>query len=64
MGDRVATLMELERQRAARHALPWQLLGLVLIVVAVGALAGIWWAVGVVGVLLFAGGVLREAGWL
>ena len=63
MGDRVSTLRELRRQREARPL--WaQGAGLVLMCVAVGALAGVFWAVLLFGALLFAGGVLREAGWL
>lgn len=60
----MATLTELKRHRAAHNALLWQLLGLVLIVLAVGMLAGPWWGVLLAGVLVLVGGVLREAGWI
>jgi hypothetical protein len=57
-------LIELKRRSAAHNPLLWQLLGLALIVLAVGVLAGPWWGVLLAGVLAFVGGMLREAGWI
>lgn len=58
----MATLLEVKR--AGRWALLWQLLGLLLVLVAVAMLAGPWWGVLLAGVLAFGGGILREAGWI
>ncbi len=37
-----------------------QLVGLLMLCVAVGVLAGVWWAVGFAGLMLLAGGTLAE----
>ncbi|WP_344231460.1 hypothetical protein [Kribbella hippodromi] len=39
-----------------------QMLGAALVVAAVGVLAGLWWAVGLAGLVIVAVGVLAEGG--
>lgn len=61
----MTTLKELSRRQDMHRAAVWgQVVGLALTCLAIGALAGVWWAVLVFGGMLFAGCVLREAGWL